>query len=144
MSLESRKLSRPRKTNRERRQTPAVPGGRGLRTGAGFLLHLRLEEFDHTCSSHPLEWIPFPASLNHVPHAIRDLGMDRPWWSVVLKHREDYCSLHLSSERWLSGKNLETAPVDEYLEVRRRTKVQLTSQASIPNANISVALVVRA
>jgi hypothetical protein len=86
-------------------------------------------------SSHPLERIPLPAPLNHVPHTIRDFRMNRPRWPVILGHRKDHCCLYLP------GEDPGPAPVDEYLEFRRHAKLLLNSHASIPNANMSVALV---
>lgn len=110
----------------------------------GGMLHLSLEEFDDTRSGHPLERIPLPTPLDHVPHVIRDLGVNRPRWPVVLEHREDYCSLRLTGERGLAGKNLGSTPVDKKLEIGRHAKVWLTSQAKIPKAKMSVAFVIRA
>jgi hypothetical protein len=109
---------------------------------AGGLPRLCLEEVNHICGGHPLERVPLPAPLDHVPHAVRDFGMIRPRWSVVLEDCEDYCSFDISGERGLSGEDL--VPANEYPEVERHTKNRLTSQASIANANMSVDLVVRA
>lgn len=114
-----------------------------LRTVAGGPLHLCLEEVDDVPSGHPLEGIPAPAPLDHVPHVIRDFRVIWSRWSVVLEYRKYHCSFDLSGEWWFPREDLPT-PTGEYLETERRAKNRLTSHASIPNANISVALVVRA
>ena len=118
---------------------------RSPRTVVGGPLHLCLEEVNDIVSSHPLEGVPVPAPLYRVPHAIRDFRVIRPCRSVVLEHREDYRSFDFPGERHASGKDLEPAPAVEYrLEIERHAEDQLTSQASMPNANISVAFVARA
>ena len=126
-------------------RAPALPNGGGRRKVAGGMLYLCLEELDDIGSSHSLGRCPSPAPLDHVPHAVRDLRMKRPRWPLVLDHREDYCGLlYLAGERWFSGEDLGPEPAGEHLKIRRHAGAQLTSQASIPKANTSVALVVRA
>jgi len=55
----------------------AFTNRRGLRSVAGGLLHLCLEEVNGIRSRYPLERIPVPAALDHGPHAVRDFGMNR-------------------------------------------------------------------
>ena len=65
-----------------------------------------LENIDNLRSSHPVERVLVPAPLNHVPHPIRHFRMIRPRWSLVAKHREEYCGFDHSGERRLTGEEL--------------------------------------
>jgi len=59
-------------------RAPAFLNDKGRRKVTGSLLHLCLEEFNYIRSSHPLERIPLPAPLYHIPHLIRGFRMNRP------------------------------------------------------------------
>jgi len=91
----------------ETTRAPALTNRRGLRSVAGGLLHLCLEDANGIRSSYPLERIPVPAALDHGPHAVRDFGMNRSRRSVVVEYGEDYCRLNSSCKRGLSGEDLE-------------------------------------
>ena len=80
-------------------RAPTFPNGRGRWKVAGGRLHRCLEEFNYIHSSHPLERIPLPAPLDHIPHPICDFRMNRPRWSLVLEHREDYFDIRPAGER---------------------------------------------
>jgi hypothetical protein len=118
--------------------------GQASTTAAAALLRLHLEDVEGVRGGHPLERVPLPTPLNHVPDRIRDFRMDRPRWSVVLEHREDHGGLGPSGKWGFSGEDLRPTPTGEHPTLERHEASRLTSQASIPNANMSVALVVRA
>ena len=69
--------------------------------------------------------------------------MIRPRGSLVAEHG-DYCSLNYSGERRFSSEDLRPTQTDEYLKARKWKKISLTSQASMPNVNMSVTFVVHA
>ena len=95
----------------------------GLGTVAGSLLQLGLEDVgnDLRSSLHPVGRVHVPAPLNHVPYAICHFRINRLRWSIVAD-----------------------SAANEHLQTGKQRKVKLTSQASIPSANVSVALAVRA
>ena len=118
-------------------RAPALPNGKGL-------LHLCLEGLDDIGSSHPLERCPPSSTPGSCPtrdprhQDQRATMVVRPGTSRRLPRPP------FASERRFFGEGLGPTPVGEHLEIRRHPKTQLTSQASIPNAKISVALIARA
>lgn len=71
--------------------------------------------------------------------------MNRLRWSIVADSTaKDYRNLDYSDKQRFTGNNLRPTQVNEHLQTGKQRKVKLTSQASIPNANASVALAVRA
>ena len=108
------------------------------------MIRLDHEEVSDFWSSHSLEGVLVPTPLYHRPHTIRDFVVNRSRWSMVIEHREDHGGLELCGDWGLSREDLGPTPLGEYPKIGRQAMVQLTSQASKPNANMSVALVVRA
>ena len=61
----------------------------------------------------------------------------------MASHRKDLFGVGIFGERKITREDLRPTQADEYLETGKRKMTKLTSQASMPNANMSVALVLR-
>ena len=96
--------------------------------------HFRLKDGNYLGHCLTLGRVTLPASLNHLPHTIRELRVIRSIWPMSLQHQMDPCNLALVTEWNPSGKNLRMIQLRLGFRLKEFACALLTSQATIPNA----------
>ena len=84
-----------------------------------FAIQLCVQNSDHLCDRSASRWDALPASLDHLPQAVREFRVVRTEWPTAVQHRVDPRDPTLFKERSSPGENLRkgTTPLSSWLAV---------------------------